>query len=74
MKKFVQIGGLLALLTIFSVSTSFGADQQRDREQKKDGSCQTEVIKDTNNINLSADQVRDKDQIKDQKKDGSCND
>jgi hypothetical protein len=69
---------LLVVTLVFfcCVSLGFAADQTRDKDQtkdqKRDGSCVTDVVNSDSWRVIAADQARDKDQTKDQKKDGSC--
>lgn len=72
MRQWIKTGGFLVLIAVFSASTVLGADQERKRDQKKDGSCQTELQERHENFVLAADQTQQKDQTKDQKKDGTC--
>lgn len=72
MRQLIKAGGLLVLIAVFSAGTVLGADQERKRDQKKDGSCQTELQERHANFVLAADQTQQKDQTKDQKKDGTC--
>jgi hypothetical protein len=66
--KFIKIGLLFISVSIICAGFSLAADQDRKRDRKKDGSCQTELTPSAAGITLAADQ----DRKRDRKKDGSC--
>jgi hypothetical protein len=68
MLKFIKISSLFIALTFAGGSLAIAADQDKKRDRKKDGSCQTDVIVSDTGLVLAADQ----DRKRDRKKDGSC--
>jgi hypothetical protein len=68
--KWLKTGFTMAAVSLCVVSIASAGDQirKKDRDQKKDGSCQSYIMEKETGFDLAADQIRKRDR----KKDGSC--
>ena len=72
MSKFCRFGIVVVALSLIIVNWALADDQDRKKDRKQDGSCQTDLISSGKAKVLAADQNRNRTRTRDQKKDGSC--
>jgi hypothetical protein len=68
MSKIIRIGMFIVTLSFLISNLAVADDQDRKRDRKKDGTCQTGLVSSDEAKVLAADQ----DRKRDRKKDGTC--